>query len=293
MRALPAHRLPALLWLAAIACSAALLGFPEVAAVARSEAPAGRVAGRSPAMHRDETRTLLASRHWRLRFDDEFNARALNLRKWQPNWLGADASTTTTSDNHLDLNCMAPEQVGQANGMLALAATSRRCRIRHRVFRYASGLVNTSRSFHFTYGLLAARIFIPAARDHRPANFPAFWALGSTPGHDAGELDVMEALRGCGPGLGWHFHGELGAPGACVALAHPSGWHVFAADWEPGRVTFYYDGRRVAQLTSGITHRPMYLVLNNSIDPTYGGSSSAPATMLVDWVRVWQRPRTG
>ena len=59
----------------------------------------------------------------------------------------------------------------------------------------------------------------------------------------------------------------------------------------PAAITFYYDGQRVGQLTSGITHRPMYLVLNNSIDPTYGGSSSAPATMLVDWVRVWQRPR--
>ena len=33
----------------------------------------------------------------------------------------------------------------------------------------------------------------------------------------------------------------------------------------------------------------MYLVLNNSVDPSYGGTSSAPATMLVDWVRVYQR----
>jgi hypothetical protein len=33
----------------------------------------------------------------------------------------------------------------------------------------------------------------------------------------------------------------------------------------------------------------MYLVLNNSVDPTYG-ASSAPSSMMVDYVRVWQSP---
>jgi beta-glucanase (GH16 family) len=291
MRVSPAHRLLGFLWLATVACSAALLGYPGVAAVARSGSDRPPIR-HGTAVRPDLTRALLASAPWRLRFEDEFNGASLNLHKWQPNWLGADPGATTPPDNRRDLNCVAPGQVKQADGLLGLAATPRRCRIRRRVYRFTSGLINTSQTFHFTYGLLAARIFIPPTRNHTPANFPAFWALGSGPTKAAGELDVMEALRGCGPGLGWHFHGELGAPGACVALAHPSGWHVFAADWEPGQVTFYYDGQRVGQLTSGITHRPMYLVLNNSIDPTYGGSSRAPATMLVDWVRVWQRPQS-
>ena len=285
-----AHRLLAYLWLTGLAAACALLGFPDVSAVARSERPARRT---HPHAHRaarapDATHALLTRSRWRLRFDDEFNASGIDVSRWQPNWLGADASAVTHSANQLDLNCVAPDQVSQVHGTLRLAASPQSCQADGHTYRYASGLVNTSASFHFTYGLLEARIDVPAAANHRPANFPAFWAVGYGSERDTGELDVMEVLRGCGPGLAWHFHGPAGAPGQCVALAHPTGWHVFAADWEPGRVTFYYDGVRVGQLTHGITGAPMYLVLNNSIDPTFGGASSAPATMRVDWVRVYQ-----
>jgi hypothetical protein len=32
----------------------------------------------------------------------------------------------------------------------------------------------------------------------------------------------------------------------------------------------------------------MYLVLNNSVDPTWGGPTLTPADVRVDYVRVWQ-----
>jgi beta-glucanase (GH16 family) len=288
MRGSPSHTPLVYLWLGVLAAAAALLGFPDVAAVARSERP-HHVPPHRVAPVANATRTLLAKAPWRLRFDDEFSTGGLDLSKWQPNWLGGSAAQTTPSANALDLNCVSPSQARQAHGALGLAAAVRSCASPGRRYGFASGLVNTAARFHFTYGLLAARIYVPPTRNGTPANFPAFWAVGYGAERHTGELDVMEVLRGCGPGLGWHFHGREGAPGQCVKLQDPSGWHVFAADWEPGAVTFYYDGRRVGEVTQGVTDAPMYLVLNNSVDPTYGGANSAPATMLVDWVRVYQR----
>src|SRR5947209_7074339 len=84
--------------LAVLAAAATLLGFPDVAAVAHSQHPAPPKPSRPPGAV-DATRALLARGVWRLRFDDEFNGGRLDLHRWQPNWLGADAAQTTRSDN--------------------------------------------------------------------------------------------------------------------------------------------------------------------------------------------------
>jgi beta-glucanase (GH16 family) len=228
--------------------------------------------------------------HWRLIFDDEFNDRSLDLRKWQPNWLGPTESAVTPPVTRFDLNCVAPTQVSEGGGAVSLSAAARSCTVgRDHHYHYASGLINTARSFTFTFGYLEARIYVPADSTGQPVDFPAFWATGTGPWPASGELDVMETLRGCGPGPAFHFHSGAGASGACIPAATSPGWHVFAAHWSRGAVSYLYDGRPVGTITRGITSKPMYLVLNNSVDPTYG-ASSAPSSMMVDYVRVWQSP---
>ena len=66
------------------------------------------------------------------------------------------------------------------------------------------------------------------------------------------------------------------------------GWHTFGADWEPGSVTYYYDGLPVGTVTQGITGAPMYVILDLAADNAYGGALQAPATMRVDYLRIWQ-----
>jgi beta-glucanase (GH16 family) len=183
---------------------------------------------------------------------------------------------------------MDPAQVGVSGGTLALTAVQRPCTANNgATYGYASGLVNTYHSFTFTYGYVEARIFLPAAGG-TAANFPAFWADGTGDWPSTGELDVMEVLNGCGAGAGFHFHSTLGAFGSCAPAFSSPGWHTYAANWQPGVVTYYYDGQQVGQVTAGITGAPMYLILNNSVDPTYGGAVTVPASLQVDYVRVWQ-----
>lgn len=171
--------------------------------------------------------------------------------------------------------------------MLSLAAVQQPCTTSQGATdQYASGPVNTHSSYTFTYGYVEASIYVPADSSGTPTNFPAFWAVGTGTWPSTGELDVMEVLHSCGPGVGYHFQSDAGNPGWCPTLPAPSGWHSFGAEWAPGVVTYYVDGRQVGQITSGITNSPMYLILDNCVDPTCGGSVLTPASMLVDYKRV-------
>jgi beta-glucanase (GH16 family) len=78
----------------------------------------------------------------------------------------------------------------------------------------------------------------------------------------------------------------LGGPGACASGSY-TGWHTFASDWEPGSVTFYYDGVMVGRISTGITSAPMYIILDNTVSSATPWLTRA-ADMQVAYVRVWQ-----
>jgi beta-glucanase (GH16 family) len=62
-------------------------------------------------------------------------------------------------------------------------------------------------------------------------------------------------------------------------------------DWEPGSVNWYYDGNLAGTVTSAqadITGEPMYLIANLALDNSLGGPISAPASLRIDYIRVWQ-----
>ena len=230
---------------------------------------------------------------WQMRFSDEFNGTSLNLATWNPNWFGRSTTLPSgTVNGPVDQSCNAPQQLSEANGTLAIGIANRACTTDNgQTFAYAGGLLNTWDKYWFTYGFMEARIFIPTNAAGEPVDSVSFWADGRT-WPTTGELDVMEVLRGCGPhgtaGFGYHFHNSAGAFGHCASMTHLGGWHTFGADWEPGSVTYYYDGREVGRLTNGITAAPMYLILAAGVDPTDNGPTLTPATALVDYVRVWQ-----
>jgi beta-glucanase (GH16 family) len=133
--------------------------------------------------------------------------------------------------------------------------------------------------YQFTYGFAEYRVYLPATPAGQVANWPGVWTDGQVWPND-GENDVMEGLGG---NACFHFHSLLGGPGNCPAASY-TGWHTFAADWEPGVVTYYYDGAQVGQIATGITSSPMYVLADLSV----GSPSVVPSDMLVDWVRVWQ-----
>ena len=216
---------------------------------------------------------------WKTVFSDDFSGSALNTAKWSTGWLAPGITKPVNSE---EMDCYDPAQVGVSGGTLELTAIQK-TETCGSTEPYASGLITSNGKFEFTYGAVEARIYTPAAPDGSIANWPAFWSDGQSWPAD-GENDVMEGLGGdaC-----FHFHSPSGRPGGCASGEYDyTGWHTYGADWEPGSVTYYYDGVRVGQITLGITSAPQYLILDNAVGG--GGTTVVPSTMMVDYVRVWQ-----
>ena len=70
-----------------------------------------------------------------------------------------------------------------------------------------------------------------------------------------------------------------------------TGWHIYAVDWEPSCIKYYYDGKLVGTITQGIISSPMHILLTYSTGPlnNVGGPVSVPQTMKVDYVRAWKK----
>lgn len=173
---------------------------------------------------------------------------------------------------------------------------------------YTSARLQTLHTFEFTYGLLQARIRVPKGA----GLLPTFWALGNDaydgPGAwpASGEIDAME-VRGAEPRI---LHGTIHGPwpwlpgglGAELRTRAPlsNDFHVYGVRWSPSRIDFLLDGRTYNTVRPSELHRgaawpfrhPFFLLLNLTIGGKFAGrpsaSTSFPAAMAVDWVRVWQ-----
>jgi beta-glucanase (GH16 family) len=191
---------------------------------------------------------------------------------------------------------------------------------------YTSARLRTQDNFEQRYGRFEARIRVPSGQ----GLWPAFWMLGNDfpdaestseearrgqwPG--CGEIDVME-VRGQAPNVvagTIHGPGYSGGESITESLvvedpALDEDFHVFAVEWDPGRIAWFVDDRlyhvaTTAQVRSlaplpGATDpewvfdHPFFLILNLAVGGGYVGPPDAttpfPATLLVDYVRVYRR----
>ena len=174
--------------------------------------------------------------------------------------------------------------------------------------RYTSARLKTQDRYTQRYGRIEARIRLPQGR----GIWPAYWMLGADIDEVgwpmSGEIDVMENV-GHEPSV---IHGSVHGPGSSGAYnltaarslrqgAWHEGFHVFAAEWAPGSVAFSVDGAeyarfRPADLPAGgqwVFDHPFFLLLNIAIGGNWpgdpDGSTRFPQTMLVDYVRLYQR----
>jgi beta-glucanase (GH16 family) len=172
--------------------------------------------------------------------------------------------------------------------------------------RYTSAKITTRGKLAAAPGRVEARIKLPAGQ----GLWPAFWMLGNgfpaTPWPAAGELDIMEN-RGSAPSASSsaiHGPGYSGATPFAHATSLTSGtfaddFHVFAVEWDAQGARFYVDGfahygvTRADLLQYGVSilDRPYFVILNLAVGGNFDGDPRSdtilPATMLVDYVRVY------
>ncbi|HKC64234.1 MAG TPA: glycoside hydrolase family 16 protein [Pyrinomonadaceae bacterium] len=174
---------------------------------------------------------------------------------------------------------------------------------------YTSARIYTKRKFTQRHGRFEARIKLPFGQ----GMWPAFWMLGDdidAVGWPAcGEIDVMENI-GREPDK---VHGTIHGPeysgtngiGASYTLPHErrfaDDFHIFAVEWETKEIRWYVDGklyetRRSTDIPAGakwVYDHPFFIILNLAIGGSWPGlpneTTTFPQTMMVDYVRVYER----
>jgi beta-glucanase (GH16 family) len=173
--------------------------------------------------------------------------------------------------------------------------------------RYTSGKITTRGKVAARPGRVEARIKLPAGQ----GLWPAFWLLGADdpplPWPDCGELDIMENhgsnLQSTSSAI--HGPGYFGnTPFVHATSGHGSfaeDFHTFAVEWDSLRVRFFVDDSLHYTVERGDVERhgrwvfdkPFFMILNLAVGGTFDGDPKSdailPATMLVDYVRVYER----
>lgn len=283
-------------WFALVVVILAVPSSPSAAPLIRS-ANRGSHHSRKPA----------TVRYTKLVWSDEFNG-PLGTTPSASNWIH-DVGDWGYTNHELETYTDSPANASDdGHGDLAIVArrettTGSAGWTRH----YTSARLETQGLFSATHGLIEARMKIPAGT----GLWPAFWMMGNdvnTAGWPAcGEVDILEAL-GKDPAVA---HGFINGPSRGAThytvgrtkvskRSLASGFHTYAIKWSRNSITWLLDGVPYGTVTpkdlpSGgrwVYNGPFHFVLNLAVGGSWGGpptsSTHFPATLLVDWVRVYQ-----
>jgi len=171
--------------------------------------------------------------------------------------------------------------------------------------RYTSAKITTRDRLFADQGRVEARIQLASGQ----GLWPAFWMLGKNIGSvgwpTCGEMDIMENHGSDTTSMSSAVHGP-GYSGNTpfVHAAQPAGgttaYHVYALEWDTEQIRFYVDGvlhytvRRSDTQRYGnwVFDQQFYLILNLAVGGNFDHDPQSdaifPATMLVDYVRVYK-----
>lgn len=246
-------------------------------------------------------------------FADEFSG-AAGRRPSSRRWTYNGGNGTSGWGNH-ELQYYTSEAANarlDGRGHLAITArktpsgTSLRCW--YGACRYTSARMMTLDRFSTRYGRVEARIKVPRG----VGLWPALWSLdvnnvklARDPAY--AEIDVLEHVGDDPTHIYSSLHGRTptASRSRCTQYTLASGaafhraFHVYTLDWDSSKITFSVDGHPFVTRTrtsfgpAWTFDQQMFLVLNLAVGGDWPGSPTSatrfPATMLVDYVRVYAR----
>ncbi len=142
--------------------------------------------------------------------------------------------------------------------------------------------------------------------------WPAFWMLGTdidTRGWpQCGELDIME-YRGSAPstassaihGPGYSGDTPFVQPNTLTSGSYAADFHTFAVEWDASAIKYFIDDKLYYNVSRGavelrgewVFDKTFYVILNQAVGGNFDGDPQSdaifPATMLIDYVRVYRR----
>jgi beta-glucanase (GH16 family) len=281
-----------------------LIFSPLVSCASGGNHPATQGAKATPTLNATSTTATAtpSPSPWTLVWDSEFNGPAgapPDSSKWSP-ITGGEGWGNEQLD--YDTNNQNVYQDGQGNLVIeARKGNPNGYSCWYGPCTYTSGQISTQGHFSFTYGLIEARIKIPAGQ----GLWSAFWLLGANYPKvnwpECGEIDVMENI-GNEPNI---IYGTVHGPGYSSGnYKLPSGifadgFHTFALQWDPNHLYFIVDGITYHTVTRSSFPKPsdwvydhsFNIILNLPVGGSWPGNPNAsthfPQQMLVSYVKVY------
>lgn len=186
-------------------------------------------------------------------------------------------------------------------------------------YNFTSGRISTEGIHEFTYGRFESRIRVPKGKGY----LPAFWLMANEAKFEAwpkaGEIDIMEVL-GDSTDTSHHTihfgfdekdgHREHGKAVKADGVDYSADYHIYTVDYEPGKFTWYVDGKEVYTESDWFTgddetsvktypapfDHEFYVILNLAVGGNWPGNPDQAAvddmanqSMDVDYVRIYQK----
>lgn len=257
---------------------------------------------------------------WHLVFSDEFAGDKLDLTKWilcnpsfdkscEPKNKEKPYNAATTNNKNVKVS----------DGQLHLIATNENGKIQSSMVSTGPNKFKANQpgyeSFQYTYGYYEGRVKWPKGNGF----WPSLWELPDQQKYGcwakSAEYDVVE-IPGNDP-TNYHFTPHWNAAGKCgnphdfdpqeAKVTDTSvGFHTFGLDWQPDGLTWYFDGKKMGHTVTdknAIKNYPFYIIANFAVGGTWGplhcqgdgnfpcggANPSYPASMDIDYLRVWQK----
>lgn len=170
--------------------------------------------------------------------------------------------------------------------------------------QFTSASIHTKGKFEFTYGRLEVRAKIPKGS----GVWPAIWTLGTNINESSwplcGEIDIMEFWGHNPSTIQANVHTKLynhaigKGRGGEISVEKPwEDFHIFAVEWYPDRMDFYFDSTlyySCKKKNEGIGEwpfdAPQYLLINHALiaDIDKIDENIFPSRYYIDYVRYYK-----